>query len=403
MTIFKLRYEFVYVGGRLVALASRPLMLLVVNYLGGNDLAALMAVVFLVTMLATAVSAFDTHRGFYQAYFGSQRSSGLQSFYKLYFGATTLQVAIVSPFLAVSMLYRFEDPALAVLVSLYFASERLADEAQRFLIFNGQRQEWGVRMTAKVILQLAGVSASAALQGPVAAQAAVGFLLVGNLTSYGYKFQWRYMPAKMQIWKTVAAACLKQWLFWLLSLATTFISYLDRLLVMLFQQSDMATYTILVSCMSIVQSAVDYFFVSMRRRDILQGQLRLTGIFLNRFFCLTLGIAALVGCVASWVTLRIYDSQHIQHLELFPIVLLSQSTMSITLVMREIIYWNYSIGRLVWVEGVFILCTLASLLIMQAMGQGLEVVLGMVSVVLTLRMGFMIWIIARLQNHISKI
>lgn len=399
MTIFKLRSEWAYISGRVAALASRPLMLLALKHWGGNDVAATVAVVFLVAMLASAVSAFDTHRGFYQAYFGDQRTRGLRPSYRLYCGATTLQVALVSPLLAAFMLHRFGDPALAALVAAYFASERLADEAQRFLIFAGHRQQWGGRIMSKAMLQLAGVSAAAVLLGPAAAQAAVGLLLAGNLAVYGAKVPLRYLPAQWQDWKVGAAACFNQRLFWLLSMVTTSISYLDRIVVMVFQQSDMALYTILVSSMSIVQNAVEYFFMSLRRRVILQGQLSLAGVFLNRRFYLILGSATLAGCMVSWLLLRLYHGRQIDNLELVPIVLLSQVALSVTLVLREIIYWNHNVLRLVWLEGGFIVCTLAAAAVMRSSGHGYEVVLGMISVFLALRMSLMIWGIARANNQ----
>jgi hypothetical protein len=401
MTISKLGTESAYILGRVAAMASRPLILLALKQWGGNDLAATVAVVFLVAMLGSAISAFDTHRGFYQAYFVEQRSRGLQTTYRQYCVASIFQAAAVSPLLFGFIVYRFGDPMLAALVAAFFASERLVDEAQRFLIFKQKRHEWGGRILVKSLLQMAGACMSAVLLGPAAAHAVVGLLLVCNLTAYGAKLPWRYLPAQWQAWKAGAAACLNQRLFWLLSMMSTFISYLDRVVVMLFQQSDMAVYTILVSSMSIVQNAVEYFFMSLRRREILQGQLTLSGVFLNGQFYLTVGIAAVVGSAASWVMLRFYHDNQINHLELVPIVLLSQVALSVSLVLREIIYWNNSVVRLAWLEGGFIFCTVATAVVVRSRGMGYEVLLGMISVFFTLRMGLLIWGIARAQNRIS--
>jgi hypothetical protein len=401
MTTFKLRSELTYIGGRLIALASRPLMLLVLNYWAGNEVAATIAVVFLVTMLATAVSAFDNHRGFYQAYFGCEQSTGVRSSYRLYCGATALQVAVVSPLLAIFLLYWFKDPVIALLVAVYFASERIADEAQRFLIFTGRRQEWGWRIMAKAMIQFIGVSVVAALLGPGATQATIGFLLAGNLAAYGNKLPWRYLPVGRRDWRNGIISCLKQRSFWALSLLSSSISYLDRVVVMLFQQSDMAVYTILVSSMSIVQNAVDYFFVSLRRQDILKGHLSLADIFLNRRFYIILVIAAFIACVVSWVMLHLYHGKEIVHFELVLIVLLSQLVLSVTLVLREIIYWNHSVKQLVLIEGCFIMCTLTAASVLRGMGQGYEVVLGMLSIFFSMRMCLMIWGIARVQKYVS--
>ena len=401
MTISKLHSEWIYIVGRMAAITSRPLMLLALKHWGGSELAATVDVVFLVVMLTAAFSSFDTHRGFYQAYFGEHRPQGLQSAYRQYCGASTSQAIAVSPLLFGFIFYRFGDLMLAVLVAAFFATERLADEAQRFLIFKGKRREWGCRILVKATLQMAGAIVCVLTLGPAAVLATVGLLLLGNLVAYGSKLPWRYMPTHWQAWKNGAMVCLNQKLFWLLSIITSFISNLDRLVVMLLQQSDMAVYTIMVASMSIVQNAVEYFFMSLRRKEILQGQVSLSGVFLNRHFYIIVGIACVFGSVTSWVMLRFYHGKQINHLELIPIVLLSQVALSVSLVLREIIYWNHSVVRLAWLEGTFIIYSVATAVIMSSKGMGYELVLVMISVFFTVRMCLLIWVIARSQNRYS--
>lgn len=399
MTIFKLRSEWAYISGRVAAMMSRPLILLALKQWGGNELAATVAVIFLVVMLTSAFSAFDTHRGFYQTYFGAMSPKGVQRAYRLYCSATTLQGVAVSPLLFGFISYRFGDTILAVLVVAFFASERLADEAQRFLIFEGLRREWGLRILVKALMQISGVSLCVFIFGSDASHVVVALFLAGNLVAYGSKFPWRYVPTNWQSLRAGAIACLNQRLFWLLSLITTSISYLDRVVVMLFQQSDMAVYTILVSSMSIVQNAVEYFFMSLRRKEILQGQLSLSGVFLSGHFYRIVGFAALLGSGASWVMLRFYNDNQNDHMELVPIVLLSQVALSVSLVLREIIYWNHSVIRLAWLEGSFITFTLVAAAVMRSSGIGYEVVLGMISVLFTLRMCLLIWDIVRSHDR----
>ncbi len=398
MTISKLRSEWAYVSGRVAALASRPLMLLAINHLGGNELASTVAVVFLVAMLAMAVSAFDTHRHFYQSFFGHRPVRGVRDRYRSYCAATALQIAMVIPLLIGFITYRFNDTLLALLVAGYFASERLADESQRFLIFGRRRQEWGWRIMGKAVIQLFGVTASVALVDSYAAHLSVVCLLVGNLVAYGSKVFKRHLPASLKDWGKAFQTCLQQRLFWLLSMITTAILYLDRVVVMSFQQSDMAAYTILVSSMAIIQNAVDYFFVSIRRRDILQGQLSLRGVFLNRGFCLTLGISALAGCAVSWGMLRLYHGLEIKHIGLIPISLVSQIALAITMVMREIIYWNHSISSLTILEGGFIVSAFVGFYLIHLGGFGYEAALGVTSLLLTFRVFLMAWGISRFKN-----
>jgi hypothetical protein len=400
MTISKLRSELGYISGRAAAMASRPLMLLALNQWGGNELAATVAVVFLVTLLAMSISGFDTHRPFYQAYFSQLRVSGTRLSYRTYIASTALQIVIVSPFLMVFVGLRFGDALLALLVTAYFASERLADESQRFLIFDGRRQEWGKCILIKAMLQLAGVFAAVMLLHSAATHLVVASLLVGNLVAYGSKLSWHYLPWQRKAWYAALYSCLNQRLFWILSVNSTLISYFDRVLVMFFQQSDMAVYTILVSCMSVVQNAIEYFFMSFRRRTILQGHLTLKGVFLYRRFYLILGGGAAFGVVASVGMLRLYHGSQIDHIELVPIVLLTQLALAISMLMREIIYWNHRVQHLVMLEIAFVVCSLLTAGLIRFNGFSYEVVLAAMSVFFTLRMGLMIWGVSRAHNKV---
>lgn len=400
MTISNLRSEWGYIIGRGAAMASRPLMLLALNQWGGNELAASVAVVFLVTLLAMSISGFDTHRPFYRAYFSQFRVSGAGLSYRTYIASTALQIVIVSPLLLVFVGLQFGDSLLALLVTAYFASERLADESQRFLIFDGRRQEWGKRILIKSILQLAGVFVAVMLLHSAATYLVVACLLVGNLVAYGSKLSWHYLPWERKAWYVSLYSCLNQRLFWILSVIGTLISYFDRVLVMFFQQSDMAVYTILVSCMSVVQNAVEYFFMSFRRRIILQGHLTLKGVFLCRGFYLILGGGTALGVVASVGTLWIYHGSQIDHIELVPIVLLTQLALAISMLMREIIYWNHRVQHLLILEIVFVVCSLFTAGLIRFNGFGYEVVLAAMSIFFTLRMALMIWGVSRAHNKV---
>jgi hypothetical protein len=384
-------------------MASRPLMLLALNHWGGNDLAATVAVVFLVTLLAMSISGFDTHRLFYQAYFSQPRIRGTRLSHRTYIASTALQIVMVGPLLMVFVGLWFGDSLLALLVTAYFASERLADESQRFLIFDGQRQEWGKCILTKAMLQLAGVFAAVMLLHSAATHLIVVCLLVGNLVAYGSKLSWHDLPWQRKAWHAALYSCFNQRMFWILSVISTLISYLDRVIVMLFQQSDMAVYTILVSCMSIIQNLIEYFFLSFRRRDILQGHLTLKGVFLSKLLYLILLGGAALGAVASIGMLRLYHGGQIDNIELIPIVLLTQLTLAITLLLREIIYWNHRVQHLLMLEIAFVVCSLIAAGLIRLNSLGYEIMLATIFVFFALRMGLMIWGISRAQNKVPVI
>jgi hypothetical protein len=386
MNISKIYSEGIYVSGRLAALASRPLMLVALKYWGNNEIAASVAVVFLISMLAMAVSGFDTHREFYFSYFRKHSSEGIRNLYRVYCASTILQILVASPLIFGFVYFRFHDAILGILVTIFFASERIADESQRFLIFKESRQEWGARILCKALFQFFGILISVYFIKVFVLYFAVLMLLLGNLVAYGQKISIKYsLPSKLYMWKAIHK-CLNQASFWALSMIATFVSYIDRVIVMIFQQSDMAIYTLLVSSMSVIQNAVDYFFVSIKRKEILQGRMLLRNIFLNKKFYGTVIFSSIAGCVIAWCMLYIYHEGRTEAVVLFPIVLISQITLSITMVIREIIYWNYSIRRLILLDSIFIVCVLISAACVKSAGLDYGVLLGIVSIILIFRL-----------------
>lgn len=359
MTTSRLGDKASYILGRVAALASRPLILLASNHLAGNDTAGLIAVAFLVVTLASAGSGFDSHRNFYRARFTAGPRQPVRGLYRDYVSALGLQILVLALPLLGYMLWRHQQPVLAVAVVLYFASERLADESQRFLIFKGARGEWGMRILVKACVQVLGVAAACGwAPHALAAAGAVGALLAGNLVAYAGLLHWKHRPRH---WRLVFGAwrqCHAQSAFWLLSLATTVIAYLDRIVVLAFQQSDIAMYTLLVACLSVVQNAMEYFFVSLRRKEFLQSRIHLPAVFRDKDLYLIIGGGTALGAALCWTTVYFYRGQSIAQWWLIPVVLVSQITLSLTLVIREMLYWKNDVRWLIRLELGFILAAL---------------------------------------------
>lgn len=386
MIIFKLQGEWLYIIGRLAALSSRPLLLLVLKHLVNEELASVVAVIFLISMLAVAISGFDTHRNFYKLYFGTRISPGIKDTYKTYCNSIALQIGLVTPLLIGFVVYRFDDIWLSLLIILFFASERLADEAQRFLIFDGKRKEWGARNFIKTLIQLIGISIIINEISTNKIHLIVFILLIGNVLVYGVKFPVRYLLNLGTQWSKIIILLQEQKIFWLLSTMSIVISYWDRILVLIYSQSDLAAYTILVSSMSIIQNIMDYFYISLKRKEILQGKIGLREVFYSRHFCFTMAFAIFFGCCASLIMFNIYYDGQIRNLDLIPIVLVSQITLAVALVIREIIYWNRNIDGLIFIEGSFIIILLIVGAILLHYNFNYKFSLGIFSFVLILRL-----------------
>jgi hypothetical protein len=385
--IAKLQGEGGYVLGRAAALGSKPAILLLANHLAGNATASLIAVVFVVVNLAMAASGFNSHRDFYKLYFGEKKQRNLKRNYQSYINATTLQIFLAVIPIFMYMYWRHGQPMLAFVMGVYFASERLADEAQRFLIFQGARAEWGHKIFLKACIQVFGVATACAVaSGEGAATLAVVALAAGNVVPYAGRLRWAHLPKRWSMALDGWRACREQTNYWILSAVTAPIAYMDRIVVIIYKQSDMAMFMLLVSCLSITQNAMEYFFYSMRRKEILQAKLNLREFLFSRSMHAIVGGSAAIGVVLSLIVLNQYSRQSIDYWSLIPIVLISQISLALSMVIRDIIFWNRDIFRLTLLEACFVAAVFVLLLALRAAGADYVVALGVLSALLVGRL-----------------
>ncbi|BBU63687.1 hypothetical protein MSC49_36220 [Methylosinus sp. C49] len=378
--VSKLEVEGSYVLGRTAALGSKPAILLVVNQLIGNSTASLIAVVLVVVSLAMAASGFNSHRVFYKLYFGERKHRGLKISYRSYVNAVACQIVLAAIPISLYMRWQNGQFLLAFIVVAYFASERLADESQRFLIFFGARAEWGRKILIKALIQVLGVAVVCAVaSNEQAATGAVAALALGNIIPYAGHLRWPYFPSQWSMLLDGWRASREQTNFWILSAVTAPIAYMDRIVVMIYNQSDMALFVLLVSCLSIIQNAVEYFFYSLRRRDILQSKFKIQDLVFSRNMYAIVGGSAFVGIVLCFVVLDQYSERSIDKYGLIPFILICQLSLALSLVIREIIFWNHDILQLTLLEAAFVIAVLAILMGLRVVGADYIAALGVLS------------------------
>jgi hypothetical protein len=391
----RLKADWAYVSGRTVALSSRPLSLLILNYSGGSDLSSNLALAYLSVALVMAFSGFDTHRSFYESFFGEKRKVGVREKYNIYCSSIVLQLILALPLLFVPINYYLGDLLLFAMVFLYFISEKFADETQRFLIFKGSRQEWGYIILSKGLIQISGIILSCIFISEYLLHLAVSSLILGNLVSYRKYIPYTYLKKFKSTYITSFKMCLDQKIFFILSIITTTISYIDRIVITLFQRGDLAFYTILVSCISIMQNAVDYFYVSMKRKEILQGKIYLRDTLFDRKFIYTIIISAAVGTTGGTIMIVIYNGASASQFDLVPIVLVGQLLLSITLLLREIIYWSNGIRRLVLIDFIFVMTSIITMVYLRILDTGYKIALISILILLIARLVALVWHIER--------
>lgn len=392
-----LRDNFFYILGRLFLIGSKPLILLSINYWAGNNLASLIAQVFLISMLFAAFTNLGAYVPFYKSFFNYPRKKDILDTYQKYLNAILFQILTIIPFFIIINLYFIKDLKFIFLFFLFFVSERLFDEIQRFLIFKNSLNEWGIKNLVKSLIQIIGVIISVQFINDYTQYLTLSSLILGNFLIYGSKISFKQFYFKNINIKEFLHIYRSQFFRWMLSSVSSLVIYLDRIIVMFFRQSDLAIYTILVSGISFIQFAVDYFFLTLIRKDILKNKVTLRHIFIKPLLYKIIFFSAIIGVLVSWFMIYLYHGRQLDISILFLIVLLSQITLSFTMIVQEIIYWNYNLKQQLLVEIFFIIFSLLCIGLIYLLGLGLTVMFGVILLLLIIRFFLMTLIISKLS------
>lgn len=373
--------EGLYLAGRATALVSKPVYVLAANHFFGNAVAAILASAMLVAAALTAVCAVDAHRLYYARFFKAEPGSTAVAFSR--FILSTMVVASIG---AVACILYFciaeRSFWLALVAAGFFLSEKVADEFLRFCLFHSERALWGALQIVRVVAQsaLGGVvilaTSQTRFQNHVDDQAGtllVAALFAGNLLAFLPRIPLaaiRRVTAPNNLagrpMRDAISLIGRSGQLWLLSLAATFSTYLDRLIVLFSEKQDIAIFTLVVASMSVVQTTVDYFYFSQRRRDFLQGTINFQTIFASRGFRLSLGLSLIAGFILTWINVKLYRGAPEFPLATVLLVAVMQIILSINMLVREIVYWNNQLASALRVECVYLVMVAAIFLTIAA-------------------------------------
>jgi hypothetical protein len=349
--------EAYYLVGRAFALLARPTCLLLGNRLFGNGAAASVASAFLIVAVLNIVSGVDPHRSFYARRFGPAPVDATRAFARYFFAHVLLGTAGAAVCVACFGL-AYGMVGLAFAGALLFVTDRLSDESLRFMLFQRHRGTWGRAMMTRVVCQAA-LLGIVALVRPSVEPAAwiVAALGLGNLVAFGRLLPSRLIrrslahPRRIRNYARSAATLItRSGALWLLSLATAFGTYLERLIVLASRKDDLAIFTLIVTSMSVVQIGVDYFYFSQRRREFLEGVIDARHALLSRSYFLVVGGALLCGTLLMSINLYLYKGAPAIPLLAILLVALIQVAVGSTSIVREIAYWNNQIRAILRVE-----------------------------------------------------
>lgn len=370
------RGEAVYIIGRLSFLFSRPLYLLIVNHFFGNEVAALLAAAFLVSAVLLTVLAVDSHRVYYARYFGTERSNAAFGFSRHIFSQILLSLLGIA--LCVGYFGLSEHHWLAAFAAaLFFVTEKLADEILRFTLFERARSLWGWLMIRRLAPQFL-LFGCIVLLSPDRGAAGWMFILalaLGNMiafvprvpaTAVGRLFA--HGRSQFVQLRSAIRLIMRSWQLWALSLAAAFSGYNDRLIVLFAKKDDLAIFTLLIVSMSVIQTAVEYFYLSQKRREILEGSINFSDVIKSKSFIRIVVVSMFVGLVISVLNIYLYSNAPKIPAILFLFIAITQISLAATLISREIVYWNNQINAALKVEIIYLSIVTTAFLVISTLG-----------------------------------
>lgn len=372
------RNEAVYVVGRVAFLFSRPLFLLVANQFFGNGVAALIAAAFLVSAMLLTLLAVDSHRIYYARHFGTLGENAAFGFSRHVFSQAILSIVGVT--LCIGYFGFMEGKWFAAAAAaLFFVTEKLADEILRFTLFERARALWGWLMIRRLVPQflmfgcIVLIAPASSAAGPLLILALAG----GNLISFVPRVPGAAIYRLTKHTRSLllhGSAALRLILgsgqLWALSLAAAFSSYNDRLIVLFAKKENLAIFTLLIVSLSMIQNAVEYFYLSQKRRDILEGKVNFLKVISSKSYIFIVLFSTLFGILTAFANIYFYKDAPDVPVVLFFFIAVSQISLATTLVAREVVYWNNQIKAALKVEVTYLSIITTSFLALSFLEMG---------------------------------
>lgn len=336
-----------YLLGRLSVIGLRPILLyflLQVNVEQSN----LLALCFIVLTVGMFGSAFDSGRFFYTS---STSLNGVsliakeEYFFRLVIAGIVLGVPLI--FLT-GLFYSLELTTL-LLITLYFLSERAADEYLRLMLFKNNIDNWGAfnilrlliavpltfiacavpkySATSDIILIVLAVANIIALY--YMARSSIKTILKSMLISTNFfervYIQLVFMVSKYKLYVAVVL--------------TGLLTYLDRYIFSVFDRESIASFLLCASCAQVLSSYYDYFYFSKNRSTFMC----VSGNVLRLIFNFRSVIAIISGAaiaISSLCLLFILNENLSLNIVLIALLLVLQIIYSFTVVIREVLHYR---------------------------------------------------------------
>jgi hypothetical protein len=353
--------RWVYTLGRVCAVLTKPLFLFLANNYLSPDSAQAIAATFLATTLMLMAIGADPHRWFYTRRFGTNPQPSAISFY-VYVCSVSLLAVLGSLGVVGIVLSATASSLLAGLAMLYFLSEKLADESLRLLLFERRFGAWGTAMIARITLQFGGLATTlAVISGSISSSAAVLALIFGNVVVFLPRVPrgvWRVIgggSVSRLSWliRRSVRSLAQHWRLWATALITGSVGYLDRIVALAVDPALLPVFVLVIMCFSIVQMAVDFYFVSTHRREFLQGEITLRKAVTHPELITSMIVGVVVSALACALVLRLSHNGGEFPLTYVAGIAVFQIAIAVALIPQMIVYWSKRFDWVLRTEGVF--------------------------------------------------
>jgi hypothetical protein len=356
-----MRDNLSYTFGRVCAVATKPLSLFVANNFLTAQTAQGLAVAFLASSLAMIGIGAGPHRRFYARYFATDvRVNGL-TFY-LYALSVILLSTLGSLVVFAMVLHFTHSTALSAAGVLFFLSEKTADEVLRLRLFEQNFGAWGAASVARSALNLAGLVVwLIVFRHDTPAWLAVITFCAGNLIVFGphvprhlwQHLRWNRLPVLAWTARRAFRSLLENWILWVIALLGSAVAYVDRMVALVLDKATLPLFMLVVMCFSIVQMAVDFYYVSRYRRQFLEQRIRITDVFSQSHFVRSVTGGVALAAAGSAVALLFSRNGATFPLGYVFAIAGLQVSIAIAAIPMEILYWSRKLHRILHIEVAF--------------------------------------------------
>ena len=344
------------VFARFISIIFKPFLLIYLTNINYLLSAKELSVVYLAMTYGAMFSSFDSHKNYYSKYFNQDKFLGFVfKEYQIVFLCTTIVSSI--SVLIMGML-EFTNFIVIIFLIFYFFSEKIVDEILRFSLFKKQFYFWSKLVLYKFLFLLIFIVILFAINIkdsnfifyliPSLFLANIITILINfNFSSIikSYFIIFNNLKDGFSVFKRKLIESIYLYFSNVLSIA--YLSY-DRLIVFIIDREFLPKFTIIVMIFSMIPVSFEILYFSFKRSEILLNKLSFKALLISKKFILIF----LVSIIVSYSTFFIYEYYQYDHnikpyiLIVSLVVMVNQLTLTLTLIPRDLFYWNKPIKTL---------------------------------------------------------